>query len=183
MAFFKRVEVWVLLVLTIGGVIAVLRMDNADDPGGSDRGTNTRQADKDGSPDRQGSDKDQPASRPNRNEIAALELERDGEHAVIEILVRTNANGQTAVKAPAKKPRLLRTDGSEVAEFFVPFQSGESESESDRNLLFWADPSTIAGALFLEIEGERLKVKDADDFDLHAINDGGRKKLSVAPSA
>lgn len=169
MAFFKRVEVWVLLVLTIGIVAAVLRMDQSDDVADdNDGGTKkSNPVDQPGSTGGQ-----EPAAR---HQIAALQIERDGDYAVVEIRLRSLEN---TPDFSTKNARLLRTDGSEVAEFFVPTAAASPCAEGVRELLFWADRSTLAGELFLEIDGERLKVKDADGFELDAVQDGGRKVLS-----
>jgi hypothetical protein len=169
MAFFKRVEVWVLLVLTVGGVIAVLRMDQSDEVAGG-RGGATKKSTAT-SHSNSGSSATGEAPAP-RHQIAALQLERDGDYAVLEI--RLQSPDDTATK----NARLLRADGSEVAEFFVPSAATSPADSGVRELLFWADRSTLAGELFLEIDGERLKVKDADGFQLDAVKDGGRKVLS-----
>ena len=172
MAFFKRVEVWVLLVLTVGIVVAVLRMDQSDEVAGG-RGASTTKstaANHTGNSD-SATGKD-PAPR---HQIAALQIERDGDYAVIEIRLKIPAD---ASKSSTQKARLLRSDGSEVVEFFVPSAATPPATSGVRELLFWADRSTLAGELFLEVDGERLKVKPADDFDLDAVTDGGRKILS-----
>ena len=173
MAFFKRVEVWVLLVLTIGIVVAVLRMDqSAEVTGGRGASTTKSTAANHAGNSNSATEK---APAPPRHQIAALQIERDGDYAVIEIRLKFPAD---AAKNSAQKVRLLRTDGSEVAEFFVPSAATAPATSGISELLFWADRSTLAGELFLEVDGERLKVKPADDFDLDAVTDGGSKVLS-----
>lgn len=172
MAFFKRVEVWVLLLLTVGGVVAMLRMDRATDKN-KENGTGG---------DLQGAGVDSPtatvATAPYR--INSIQLERDGDHAVLEIRLSDGTNAQERTNTSGRRARLVRADGSEVAEFFAPFAAGvEPEYGGESELLFWADRSTLAGELFLEFgEGLRLKVKDADGFQLDSVEDGGRKNLS-----
>jgi hypothetical protein len=173
MAFFKRVEVWVLLVLTVGIVVAVLRMEQSD--GGDERleKKSTATSEPNDTVTTTG-DKPEP-----RHRIAALQIERDGDHAVLEIRLKLPEDTKdSAFPAPNTKARLLRTDGSQVAEFFVPSAAIPPANGGVRNLLFWADRSTLAGELFLEVDGERLKVKEADGFKLDAVKDGGRKVLS-----
>lgn len=172
MAFFKRVEVWVLLVLTIGGVVAVLRMDQSDDGshGGRSKNLQTSPTNDDSSPGR-GSAKQQAQTR---HQLAAVQIERDGDYAVLEIRLSSPAL-QGSAKAPLAKPRLLRADGSEVAEFFVPSAARPPAAASSREWLFWADRNTLSGELFLEIDGEKLKVKEADGFRLDDVADGSRK--------
>lgn len=171
MPFFKRVEVWVLLVLTIGIVAAVLRMEQSDKVADGDGG-DANKTDPAERPKQSGSDTgEEPAAR---HQITALQIERDGDHAVVEIRLRFL--GGTADPATGKA-RLLRTDGSEVAEFFVPSAATLATTDGERELLFWADRGTLAGELFLEIDGERLKVKDADGFELDEVVDGGRKVI------
>ncbi len=169
MAFFKRIEVWVLLVLAVAVVVAVMRMEQADDATRAGSGSEVAP----------GAGGDQTQSLATRNRIESLRLERDGDFAVLEVLVKVES------AELAGKARLLRADGSEVEEFFVPFRAGTAvavtslEGEDRRSLLFWADRQALAGALFLEIGGERLAVKAADGFDLDSIDDGGRKVLAA----
>jgi len=173
MTFFKRIEVWVLLALAVAVVVAVMRMDQADD--GVRMGSGTEVAHVAG----EGQGGDQTMAAATRNRIESLRLERDGDFAVVEVVVKVEA------AALAENARLVREDGSEVEEFFVPFRAGMAapvtslEGEDRRSLLFWADRQALAGAMFLEIDGERLPVKAADGFDLDSIDDGGRKVLAA----
>ena len=171
MPFFKRVEVWVLLVLTVGIVVAVLRMEQSDDVADDNGDAGAKTTNPVDRETKQG-DSNTGEKSASRHQIAALEIERDGDYAVVEIRLSSAQDTET------KNARLLRSDGSEVAEFFVPSAATSATIEGVRELLFWADRSTLAGELFLEIDGERLKVKDADGFELDAVQDGGRKVLS-----
>ncbi len=178
MAFFKRVEVWVLVLLTVGGGVAVLRMDQATDKNTANGtgGTSAAGGDVQGA----GGSSAAAFAATARYQLASLQLERDGDHAVLEIRLSSDEDAPEPAKASGKRARLLRADGSEVAEFFAPFAAGvASEYGGESDLLFWADRSTLAGELFLEFgEGQRLKVKDADGFQLDSVEDGGRKNLS-----
>ena len=171
MAFFKRVEVWVLLVLTVGVVIAVLRMEQSD----GDRKDLTRNSTAAARPDGEDASNGNYVAPPHGHRIAALQIERDGDYAVLEIRVQLP---EDRADTSLKDARLLRTDGSEVAEFFVPSAATPPRGDGTRALLFWADRSTLAGELILEIDGERLKVKDNDDFELDEVKDGTRKVLA-----
>jgi len=173
MAFFKRIEVWGLLVLAVAVVVAVMRMDQANDGVRMGSGTGVAHV-----PD-EGQGGSHMIDLATRSRIESLRVERDGDFAVVEVLVKVES-AEIAAQAS-----LLREDGSEVKEFFVPFRAGTAtpltsvEGEDRRSLLFWADRQALAGALFLEIGGERLAVKAADNFDLNSIDDGGRKVLAA----
>jgi hypothetical protein len=172
MAFFKRIEVWVLLALTVAGVVAVLRMDQSGDRGGD--------SDSDRATDEAGAGEQDAAPR---HVIEGLNIERDGDHAVVEIRLRVGDDEGFAADTEA---HLLCADGSEVQTFFVPFHgamAGEpvgSSSEQQLSLLFWADRAALAGALFLELGGERIAVKGADGFELESLDEGGRRSLPTA---
>lgn len=185
MAFFKRVEVWVLLILSIAAVVAVLRMEQADKgvrasgasvSGGGDQGKVEagRSSGPDGARSNAGGDV-------SSLRIRSLRLERDADHAVVEIVL----DQPVAAADSASVSRLLRADGSEVEPFFVPFAVAEDGAylvDGKHALLFWADRSTVAGALFLERDGQRVQVKAADGFSLDSIRDGDSVELSGLPN-
>lgn len=152
MAFFKRAEVWVLLLLSVVGVAWVLWSDSAHDRARSEPVEITEVAEN--SPDG------------TRLAIVDRRVSREQGHLVITLQI-ANATGRPlseplALDSP--KVRLVTGDGSEVARFFLPFDPPpmlDPESGARAGLRYWFPLAQADEALWLEIDGERLAVKEA----------------------
>lgn len=152
MAFFKRPEVWVLLLLSVVGAVWVLWSDSAHDQAQSEPAAAV------------------PAetASPELSRFAILErrVSREQDHLVIALQIGLASDNTQPASLALESPavRLVTDDGSEVAQFFLPFDPPpvlDTEPGSRAVLRYWLPLSRAREALWLEIDGERLAVKEA----------------------
>ena len=146
MAFFKRIEVWFLLVLSVGGIGWVLWSESAD---------------RDSAP--------KPAEAPAQNEaenrfhIASRRISRESDHLILTLEVARASGGDKEIILDESNARLLTDAGESVPTFFVPFDPpavlGAGDNEAQARLRYWMPAAPMTGGLTLEIDGERLPVK------------------------
>lgn len=158
MAFFKRVEVWVLLVISGGLVWFVL---SSGKPG--DRG-----------------ERSQPTpvvavSTPGVGKLAPhlrvdeIRLTRQGDHLVVSLQVSGRVRAQQATALTEATARLVTGGGAVVPWFFLAFDGppvlpGQEGRLEPVHLRFWLPGSQSRETLWLEIDGERLAVKESGSF-------------------
>lgn len=174
MAFFKRVEVWVLLVLSAALIWFVLGSEprKEDDP-------------KPGPQDRKIAKADQPKSppAPERVRLEATEVTRQGDHLVVSVAVSGHSRSNRAEPLDDTKARLVTASGAEVPWFFLAFDptptlpAPRAEGEPVR-LRFWLPAAQSGEALWLEIDGERLPVKEAGAFPWRDLADNQAEVFS-----
>lgn len=156
MAFFKRIEVWVLLALSLGAAWFVLKMDS--DSGGPPV------APRPDAVTAGGGDAGAPPDHPeagNRFRVREVRVIPEEDHEIIEIEVAGKSEGDQPLDLDNGKARLVTADGSEVPPFFVPFAAppifppGE---ESTVTLRYWQARSgeEPRSPLTLELDGEPL---------------------------
>lgn len=152
MHFFKRLEVWLLLLLAVGVAAWVL--------------TSKPSADGDAEPITE-TTAPEPAIT-----IHRTTLERDYGNARLDIELRyRNTSPRTFVLQPPDV-KLLTAKGEEVPLFILPVekppQIGPSTAQ-DVRLRYWLEKKHLAGALTLDIRGQTAEVKAAGAFELEKL--------------
>ena len=150
MAFFKRIEVWLLLLLSVAGVAWVLWSE--------------REAASEPAPPAPEAGTPGPASI--RFAIEDRRVAREGEHLVLTLRVKRSVADAAAPPRilDGDAVRLVTAEGEAVERFFLPFDPEttlDSHSGAETVLRYWLPMARAAGPLWLEIDGDRLAVKSA----------------------
>lgn len=155
MNVFKRIEVWILLLLVVGVVLWVLLSNgNSEDGGGA--GTSIAS---DG------------ASSANAVSQRALTRDYGNAKLVLDFHFENHSSEPMLVAPPAV--RLLDATGADIPPFFLPFTEHTEVAPGRREKVtqaYWLEAADLEGELWLEISGERLPVKDSSPFDLKSID-------------
>ncbi|MCA1962528.1 MAG: hypothetical protein LDL31_01125 [Prosthecobacter sp.] len=155
---YKRIEVWVLLLLSTGATLWVL----SDGP-----------ATEDGAPEaiEAAETTDTPTSSPALT-IHRCVLERDYGNARLDIELRyRNASPRPLVLQPPDV-RLLSSDGKEVPPYILPTEPPPqipARTAQSVRLRYWLEAAHLQGALRLEIRGSTAEVKNATAMDLQTL--------------
>ncbi len=159
MTVLKRVEVWILLALVVGGLVFVL----------------ATRGDRPGRPGRDGDGTD-PAEAPAGFTVTRVELRRDGSHAMAALRVRCRNDGDDPLVVAGENGARLVADGNErVPVYFRAFAAAPEVApgeESEVVLRYWLSAGHLEGALRLELGGESAEVKDDEPLALDALEDG-----------
>lgn len=151
MAFFKRIEVWVLLLLGAGAAVWVFldqpKLDGDPEP----------------------IEASETADAETALVIHRCTLKRDYGNALLDIELRyRNASPRTLVLQPPDV-KLVTADGKEVPPFILavekPPQIAAQTAQSVR-LRYWLESTHLSGALTLDIRGSKAEVKSAAPLDL-----------------
>lgn len=160
MAFFKRPEVWVLLLLSVAGVAWVLWSD-AEHDRAEVEGSESAEEVADGATEEEDGS--------SRFAIRACRVSREEGHLIVTVRVATISEQALAeplaLEAPAVK--LITEDGTSVAPFFLPFDPPprlDAEAGAFADLRYWLPFGQASDALWLEIDGDRLPVKTAGEL-------------------
>lgn len=153
MAFFKRPEVWVLLLLSAVGIAWVLWSDGAND-----RVRNE-------SPSKAEKEESATSEKP-RFVIGERRVAREEDHFILTLKIVNDAASPLSEPLPLDDStvKLVTDDGSTVASFYLPFAPPavlDPEPGASAELRYYLPVSQAASALWLEIDGERLAVKEA----------------------
>ncbi len=151
MAFLKRIEVWVLLL--IGGGAALWVLNDQPELEGDPEAIEATEA----------------AAPESALTIHRCTLERDYGNARLDIELRyRNASPRPLVLQPPDV-KLLTAEGKEVPPFILPVESppqiAANTAQSVR-LRFWLEQAHLNGALTLEVRGSQAEVKPAAALDL-----------------
>ncbi|MBL9153437.1 MAG: hypothetical protein JNK37_13165 [Verrucomicrobiales bacterium] len=149
MAFFKRIEVWVLLLLSVGAIVWVLWSEQVQD----------REEDEAPAP---AASHEAASTAAGRFAIDGRWLSREGEHLILTVRVKRQAAGE-AIPLDDDCSRLLTEAGDSVSRFFLPFDAAAvlaGESGAFTDLRYWLPVGQADGRLWLEIDGERLPAKE-----------------------
>lgn len=154
MNLFKRLEVWLLLILAAGATLFVLTQDRSGQ-GGKPLISDI-----------------QPAKPEARLTVRQCTLERDFGNARLDIEARlTNRRAQKLLLvAPAV--RLVNSAGKNVPDFILPAERPPEippNSEAQVVLRFWLEQADLNGKLTLEVDGEKVEVKTGQPFDLNKL--------------
>lgn len=155
---FKRIEIWLLLALMIAGLIWVFTSrsseESVEDSTPSFTGTVTREA---------------------PLKLHRSVLKRDYGNARLDIDIRVfNSSAESLVMNPPKV-KLLTAKNTEVASFFLPFEKlpeVPANSTQDVQLRYWLESEELNGSLTLEIDGQKLEVKDSTPLQLDSLPNG-----------
>jgi hypothetical protein len=109
-------------------------------------------------------------------------LERDYGNARLDVTVRIRNEGIHPLPLNPPRTRLLAgvEGGREVPPFFLPTERPPevaAKSEAEVTLRYWLEAADLKGPLVLEVEGERVAVKEARAFDLEDLENGKPRVL------
>lgn len=157
MGFFKRVEVWLLLVLGGGAAAWVLMQKPADVE-----------------------DAGQPIQAGDTSTEAALvvhrcTLERDYGNARLDLELRYRNTSERPLVLQPPDVKLLTGDGKEVPPFILPVERPPqiaAQTAQDVRVRYWLDKKHLQGTLTLEIRGTSVKVKGDGVLDLEKLENG-----------
>lgn len=161
MSFFKRIEVWVLLLLSIAAAVWVFTTD--------------QKAAEDGNPQSiaEGEVSQEPGLK-----ILRCSLERDYGNARLDIELRyRNASPRPLFLLPPDV-RLLTAEGKEVPAFTLATEKAAqipAQTAQDVRLRFWLEKGHLSGPLTLEIRGEKAEVKSSAAVSLDSLENGKPK--------
>lgn len=171
MNWFKRVEVWVLLLASGGLAVWALK-------GGKGAGEEAFEAGWQTAASEGGS-----AGVARRLEVLGGSLERDYGNARLDLLVRVSNPGAHPLLMSPPKVRLLAGAQAEreVPPFFLPVERPPEVAAggtSEAKLRYWLEAKDVEGPLVLEVDGVREPVKDATPFDLKALENGKARPVT-----
>lgn len=153
LALFKRVEVILLLALSIGVAAWVLLSKPKQDD----------------------AEWDAPADEPvatQEDKIHRCQIERDHGHARLDIELRLSNPGTTRLSMQPPQVRLLNGKGTEVPPFFLPFEAQPvlpPGSTQDIGLRYWVKKEDLTGPLTLHVLDKKIEVKSPEPLDLDKL--------------
>lgn len=160
LSIFKRIEVWILLVLTMAGLVFVLLSRDTADPF-------------DESP------KPKPAA-PSTSKLESTspityqttQLRREGENYIAELSLSFDNQTDAPIRS-IDDAKLITGSGRSIPIFFLAFTGTPpvfpANTKSDATLRFSLLGEDIVGNLTLDIAGERQEIKSTRSFDPEAI--------------
>ncbi len=162
MSLFKRIEVWILLLLAAGSGLFVIWQDRH---AGDRKEPLTDQ---------------RPAGDSTRLTVLECALERDFGNARLDLRVRlTNRQSRRLLLTPPAV-RLMDGAGSDIPAFILPVEKPPElapQTEATAMLRFWLEKSHLQGPLTLEVNGERATVKGPVPLDLEKIENAKSRKF------
>lgn len=161
MQLFKRIELWILLILLVAGLAFVFTSHPKD----NDAGPDTVSA----------------ASEESALKVHRCVLKRDYGNAQLEleVKVRNDSPATLVLQSPAAK--LLGAKGREIPSFFLPFQAQPevpAKATQEVQLRYWLDAADLAGPLSLEVQGKAVEVKSSKPFDLNSVENSKEKAFT-----
>ncbi len=165
MNFLKRIELWVLLLLVVGGMIYVF----TSRPSGEDDITPTN------SPNPTVKNTEEPL------QLRHASLKRDYQNARLDLTVRVHNELADKLPMQAPKVRLLTAKGREVPSFFLPFEQQPevaAKSTQEAQLRYWLEASDLQDSLTLDVNGKLLPIKSAKPFDLNTLKNAEERVLA-----
>lgn len=99
-------------------------------------------------------------------------LERDFGNARLDLEVRYKNISPRPLFMQPPDVRLINAAGKDVPVFILPSErptSVEAQTTSDVRLRFWLEKADLAGALTLDIRGQKLEVKNSTPLDLEKL--------------
>lgn len=165
MNFLKRIELWILLLLVIGGIAYVF----TSRPGEEDDVTPAN------SPSLTVKNSEEPL------QLRRSSLKRDYQNARLDLTVRVRNDSATPLPMQSPKVKLLTGKGREVPSFFLPFEKQPevaAKSTEEVQLRYWLEASDLQGGLSLDVEGKILLIKSAKPLDINTLKNAEEKVLA-----
>ncbi|MGI9244733.1 MAG: hypothetical protein ACR2RV_28275 [Verrucomicrobiales bacterium] len=178
MSIFKRVEVWILLVLAVAGLVYVL-LSQQESPPGRAPGQQATRPDSAGSID-SSPDAKAPTTEPQtpafdsggQLEVTRVRVNRNGREYLTEVDFSYDNQTQETLRT-IEDGKLITASGKALPVFFVAFTGAPPElpaaQKSDATVRFQLGSEDIIGELSLDVGGQRTPVKSARSFDPEAI--------------
>lgn len=154
MAFLKRIEVWVLLLLGVGAALWVF-MDQPTVEG-----------------DPQPIEATESPATDSALTIHRCTLERDFGNARLDIELRYRNTSPRDLVLQPPDVKLLTADGKEVPPFVLPVEKPPqiaAQTVQSVRLRYWLDSAHLGGALTMDIRGSKAEVKSAAPLDLQKL--------------
>lgn len=152
MAIWKRPEVWILLLITLGALAYILFTQANKKP-----------------------DFEAPLSSDSEEKnlvVNHLKLSRDYGNARLDLSITLKNTTTKPITFLAPDTQLLRPDKSAVDPFILAFAQPEHlppGKSDDRTLSYWLEEKDLANSLILKIEDQTVTIKSSAPFDLTTI--------------
>jgi hypothetical protein len=104
--------------------------------------------------------------------LKGLSLEKDFEHARLDVLVQLTNAGSRPLQLTAPEVMLRNAKKEEIPMFFLPSQPPPAlppQTTSDVRLRFWLEQADLKGKLQLEFQKQRIEIKSDKPYDLSAL--------------
>jgi len=169
---FKRIEVWILLVLGAAGLVFVLlsRQEElgARDPG--ERGTRGEDPQRTVPPP--ADVRDSAFQAGGQLEVKGVRVNRTGREYLTEVGFSFDNQSEEPLQT-FEEAKLITASGKHLPAFFLAFTGAPPElpagQKSDATVRFRLGSEDIIGELSLDIGGQRQQIKSARSFDPEAI--------------
>lgn len=160
MAWMKRFEIWLVLLLALIGLAWVLwfnpTRDEFDEEVLGDNDSAVAQVEEDLS-------------------LRRLVAKRDYGNVRLDIDLKVrNPKPEKLVMSPPKV-RLLAGEGREVPGFFLPFEplpEVSPNSTQEVQLRYWLEEKDLKGTLELQVDGQKLLIKDSASVEIESLKNG-----------
>jgi len=163
MSFLKRVEIWVLLALVVGGVAWVFTSKPAEELEGPVP-----------------LDVTEKATAPIVFKKAIIERDYGNVRFDLDVQVRNEDAEKLVMSPPAV--RLVTAAGREIATFFLPFEKlpeVPAKSSQQVQLRYWLEKQDLQGAITLHVKEHKLEVKSASPLDIEALKNGEPRTVNA----
>lgn len=164
MNFLKRIELWVLLLLVIGGIAYVFTSRPGDEDDVTPAHGPTLIIENTGEP----------------LQLRRTSLKRDYQNARLDLTVRVRNDSLSPLPMQSPKVKLLTDKGREVPSFFLPFEKQPevaAKSTEEVQLRYWLEASDLQGGLSLDVEGKTIPIKGAKPLDINTLKNAEEKVL------
>ena len=183
MSIFKRIEVWILLVLTAAGLVFVLLSDDndRDDYGGTPGKTDpVKPAKRVDNPPPAKTSAEFEEGGPVEVESVKLEREPSGDYFCI-VQFEFSNQSQSPVHTIRSAGLVTKSD-KRIPIFFLAFDGAPPilppQESTKTSLRFSLKPEDVVGDLTLEIAGARAPVKSSRSFDPESIARSGSRTFT-----
>ena len=172
MSIFKRIEVWILLVITVAGLVFVLLSRNEHEI--DEFGERTSREPAVATPGNQRPAEKAPEAFQESEtiQIRSVHLKRDRTDYIAEIKLRYDNQTDTLIRT-VDEAKLVTESGSALRVFFLAFTGAPPQlrprMKSDLSLQFSIPSEDLVGQLTLAIGDHRASVKSARSFDPESI--------------
>ncbi|MFT4547876.1 MAG: hypothetical protein ACI8XO_002469 [Verrucomicrobiales bacterium] len=171
LSLFKRIEVWILLVLTVAGLVFVLLSNNPPDPYAESESPSPVEGDQTAH-----SKKPSAATKPSMPtgplQIGNVTVKREGETYLLEVGVEFDNQSESPVHA-IESAKLITGTGKSLPVFFLAFTGTPpvfpAKAKTTEDLRFSLLAEDIVGNLRLDLNGQRRDIKSARSYDPESI--------------